>query len=115
MALLAAGCSDPRDTAAKASYCSALATDVAQLGLGGAPTQADEEAAVQRLDDRIGDLRSPEIRDAAGEVRDRVRELQEAARSGDAAATKAAVERARDAARAAAEACGLPADALLKS
>jgi hypothetical protein len=113
LALLGAGCSDPRDTAATLSDCTALASDVAQLGLGGVPTQADAEAALQRLDDRLADLDSPQVRDAAGELRDRVRELQEAARAGDAAATTAAVERARDAARAAAEACGLPADALL--
>jgi len=114
VAVLGTGCSDPRDSAAQLSDCTALASDVAKLGLKGAPTQADAEAAVRRLDDRLGDLKSPEVREAAGELRDRVRELQEAARSGDAAATRAAVERARDAARAAAEACGLPADALLK-
>jgi hypothetical protein len=113
LALLGAGCSDPRDTAATLSDCTALASDVAQLGLGGVPTQADAEAALQRLDDRLADLDSPQVRDAAGELRDRVRELQEAARAGDAAATTAAVERARGAARAAAETCGLPADALL--
>jgi hypothetical protein len=113
LALLGAGCSDPRDSAARLSDCSALATDVADLGLDGAPTQSDVEAALQRLEDRLADLKSPEVRDAAGDLRDRVRELQEAARSGDSAATTAAVERARDAARTAAETCGLPADALL--
>lgn len=111
--MLATGCSDPRDTASRLSDCSALATDVAELGLDGAPMQADVEAALQRLDDRLGDLKSPEVRDSATDLRDAVRELQEAARSGDAAATTAAVDRARDAARTAAETCGLPADALL--
>jgi hypothetical protein len=111
--LLAAGCSDPRDSAAQLSDCGALAADVAELGLNGTPTQADAEAAVKRLDDRLSDLKSPEIRDAAGDLRDRVRELQEAARSGDSAATTAAIDRAREAAESAAEACGLPADALL--
>ena len=113
LAALAAGCSDPRDTAGRLSDCTALATDVADLDLKGTPTLADAEAALQRLDDRLADLSSPEVRDAAGDLRDRVRELQEAARSGDTAATSAAVERAREAARSAAEACGLPADAML--
>lgn len=113
LALLGTGCSDARDTAAKLSDCTALASDVAQLGLDGTPSQADAAAALERLDDRLADLDSPEVRDAAGDVRDRVRELQEAARSGDSAATTAAIERARDAARTAAQACGLPADALL--
>jgi hypothetical protein len=113
MVLLGAGCSDPRDSAARLSDCGALAADVAELGLNGTPTQADAEAALQRLDDRLSDLKSPDIRDAAGDLRDRIRELQEAARSGDEAATTAAIERAREAAESAAEACGLPAEALL--
>jgi hypothetical protein len=113
LGVLGTGCSDPRDTAAQLSDCTALATDVADLGLGGVPTQADAEAALERLDDRLADLKSPDVRDAAGDLRDRVREVQEAARSGDAAALTAAVDRAREAAEAAAKACGLPADALL--
>lgn len=109
LVLLTAGCSQVDQV----SDCAGLAADVARSGLSGVPTQAEAEAAVQRLDERVEGLDSPQVREAAGDLRDRLRELQEAARSADPAAARAAAERAREAARRTADVCGLPADQFL--
>lgn len=109
LVLLAGGCSQARTV----SDCAALASDVARSGLSGVPTQAEAQAAVQRLDERISSLDAEPVRTAATDLRDRLRELQESARSGDAAAARAAAERARESARRTAQACGLPADQFL--
>ena len=111
--LLTAGCSDAREAASTVTDCAGLASDVARSGLAGVPTQAEAEAAVQRLDDRVQSLDSPEVRDAATDLRDRLRELQQAARAADPAAAAQAAERAREAARRTAQTCGLPADQFL--
>jgi hypothetical protein len=111
--LLTASCSDARDAASTVTDCAGLASDVARSGLAGVPTQAEAEAAVQRLDDRVQSLDSPEVRDAATDLRDRLRELQQAARAADPAAAAQAAERAREAARRTAQTCGLPADQFL--
>jgi len=111
--LLLTGCSEAVETATTARDCAGLATDVARSGLAGTPTQAEAEAAVDRLDERIAGLESTTVREAATTLRDRLRELQAAAASADAARAQAAVTAARDAARDAAEACGLPADQFL--
>lgn len=113
IALLATGCSEAVDKATAVKDCAGLATDVARTKLSGTPTQAEAEQAVQRLDDRIGSLDSPRVRDAATELRDQLRALQEAARSADPAAARLATERARAAAARTAEACGLPAEQFL--
>jgi hypothetical protein len=109
LVLLTAGCSEARTV----TDCAGLAADVARSGLSGVPTQAEAEAAVQRLDERVSSLESDDVRNAATELRDRLRELQEAARAADPAAARAAAEQAREAARRTAEACGLPADQFL--
>jgi len=111
--LLLTGCSEAVETATTVRDCAGLATDVARSGLAGTPTQAEAEAAVDRLDERIAGLESTTVREAATTLRDRLRELQAAAASADAARAQAAVTAARDAARDAAEACGLPADQFL--
>ena len=111
--LLLTGCSEAVETATTVRDCAGLATDVARSGLAGTPTQAEAEAAVDRLDERIAGLESTTVREAATTLRDRLRELQAAAASADAAGAQAAVTAARDAARDAAEACGLPADQFL--
>lgn len=111
--LLASGCSEAVSTATAVKDCAALASDVARTQLSGTPTRADAEQAVQRLDDRIASLDSPEVKDAATELRDQLRALQEATASADPAAARQATERARAAARDAAQACGLPADQFL--
>lgn len=117
IALLCTGCSGAVDKAVdKATAvkdCAGLATDVARTKLSGTPTQADAEQAVQRLDDRIGSLDSPAVRDAATELRDQLRAVQAAARSADPAAAQLATDRARAAAKRTAEACGLPAEQFL--
>ena len=113
LTLLAAGCEQARDAASTVSDCAGLASDVARSGLGGVPSQAEAEEAVRRLDERVGTLDSPDVRDAATELRDRLRDLQSAARSGDPAAAAKAADRARAAARRTAEVCGVPADQFL--
>ena len=112
-ALLLGGCAEAREVASTVTDCAGLASDVAQSGLGGVPSQAQAEQAVQRLDERVQSLESEQVRDAATDLRDRLRELQEAARSADPVAARQAAERARAAARRTAEACGLPADQFL--
>ena len=111
--LLTAGCQQARDAASTVTDCAGLATDVARSGLTGVPTQAEAEQAVQRLDERVETLDSPDVRDAATELRDRLRELQEAARAGDPGRAAQAADRARAAARRTAEVCGVPADQFL--
>ena len=111
--LLLTGCSEAAETASTVRDCAGLASDVARSGLAGTPTQAEAQAAVDRLDERIAGLGSTTVKDAATTLRDRLRELQEAAAAADPAAAKTAVTAARDAARGAAEACGLPADQFL--
>ena len=111
--LLLTACGEAVETATTVRDCAGLATDVARSGLAGTPTQAEAEAAVARLDERIAGLDSATVRDAATTLRDRLQELQAAAASANAAEAQAAVTAARDAARAAAEACGLPADQFL--
>ena len=113
LALLTAGCSETRDAVTTVADCAGIVSDIAGSGLSGVPTQEQAETAVRRLDERVSGLRSPEVREAAGDLRDRLRELQEAARSGDPAAAQAAAERARAAAGTTADACGLPLDQLL--
>ena len=113
LVLVTAGCQQARDTAATVSDCAGLASDVARSGLSGVPTQAEAEQAVRRLDDRVQTLDSPDVRDAATELRDRLRDLQSAARSADPAAAQQAADAARAAARRTAEVCGLPADQFL--
>jgi len=113
LALLTAGCSETRDAVTTVADCAGIVSDIAGSGLSGVPTQEQAETAVRRLDERVSGLRSPEVREAAGDLRDRLRELQEAARSGDPAAAQAAAERARAAAAATADACGLPLEQLL--
>lgn len=113
--LLVGGCAEARDTAGTVRDCAGLAADTARSGLGGVPSQAEAEQAVQRLDDRIGELESPDVRDAATALRDRLREVQEAVASADPSAVTAAVQQARDAAGSAAAACGLSADQFLGS
>ena len=111
--LLAGGCAGARETATTVRDCASLAADVARAGLAGVPTQAEAEAAAQRLDDRVQDLESTTVRDAATGLRDRLRELADAARDGDATAVRDATDAARDAATQAAEACGVPAEQFL--
>jgi hypothetical protein len=111
--LLTTACSEAREAVGGAADCVSLAADVARTGLDGVPTAAEAEQAVQRLDDRVQDLQDPEVRDAAGTLRDRLGDLQEAARTADPAGVERAVTEAREAARATAEACGLPADQFL--
>lgn len=111
--LLTGACSDTRDAVLNAPDCAALAADVARSGLASTPTRAEAEAAVERLDERVSQLDSPAVRDAATELRDRLQELQAAARAGDAPAVQAAAEQAREAARAAAEACSVPVEQFL--
>lgn len=113
LALLVGGCAEARDAASTVSDCAGLASDIAQSGLAGVPTQAEAERAVQRLDERVQSLQSEQVRNAATELRDRLRELQEAARSADPAAAQQAADRARAAARRTAEACSLPAGQFL--
>jgi TolA-binding protein len=113
LVLLTAGCAQARETASTVSDCAGLASDVARSGLSGVPTRTEAEQAVQRLDDRVGSLDSPAVRDAATELRDRLRDLQEAARSADPAAAAQAADEARAAARRTAEVCGIPADQFL--
>jgi hypothetical protein len=112
-AVLAAGCSEARETVSAVKDCAGLASDVARSKLSGVPTQAEAEEAVRRLDERVDSLSSPDVREAATDLRDRLREVQEAARSQDPAAAKQAADRARDAAKRTAEACGLPAEQFL--
>lgn len=111
--LLLGGCAEARDAASTVSDCAGLASDIAQSGLAGVPSQAEAERAVQRLDERVQSLESDDVRDAATDLRDRLRELQEATRSADPAAARQAADRAREAARRTAEACSLPADQFL--
>ena len=113
LVLLTAGCSEARNAASTVTDCAGLASDVARTGLSGVPTQAEAEQAVQRLDERVETLDSPEVRDAATELRDRLRDLQQAARSADPVAAQQAAEEARAAARRTAQACGLPASQFL--
>ena len=111
--LLGTGCSEARDAVGGAAECASLAADIARTGLDGLPNGAEAQQAVQRLDDRVQELQDPQVRDAAGTLRDRLRDLQEAAQSADPAAVEQAVADAREAARGTAEACGLPADQFL--
>ena len=111
--LLVGGCAEVRGTATTVRDCAGLASDVARTGLAGVPTQAEAEAAAQRLDQRVQDLADETIRSAATRLRDRLRDLKEAAASADPARARAAADDARDAAREAASACGLPADQFL--
>jgi hypothetical protein len=113
LALLTAGCGETRDAVTTVADCAGLVSDIAGSGLSGVPTQEQAETAVRRLDERVSGLSSPEVREAAGDLRDRLRELQEAARSADPAAATAAADRARAAASATADACGVPLDQLL--
>ena len=108
--LLTGGCAEAAETASGVRDCAGLAADVARTGLSGVPTQAEAEQAVARLDDRIGQLESTTVKDAATTLRDRLKDLQQATAKADPAAASAAAAAARDAARATAEACGLPAD-----
>jgi len=111
--LLLTGCADVRATAGRAGDCAGLVSDVASTGLSRTPTVEDAEAAVRRLDDRIGGIDDAELRDAAAALRDRLQELADAARSADPARAQAAAEAARSAARDTAALCGLPVDQLL--
>jgi len=111
--LLVGGCAEARDTATAVRDCAGLAADAARSGLSGVPTQSEAEQAVQRLDDRIGEIDSPDVRDAATALRDRLREVQEAVASADSSAVTGAVQAARDAAESAAAACGLSAEQFL--
>lgn len=111
--LLVGGCSEARETASTVRDCAGLASDVARSGLSGVPTRAEADQAVQRLDERVQDLQSETVRDAATTLRDRLRELQQAAGQSDPAAAREAAEAARAAARDAAEACGVPAEQFL--
>lgn len=113
LVLLTAGCSEARDAASTVTDCAGLAADVARSGLSGVPTQAEAEQAVQRLDDRVASLDSPEVKEAATALRDRLRELQEATREADPARAARAADQARAAARRTAQACGIPADQFL--
>lgn len=96
------------DTATKARDCVALAGDVAATGLGQVPSREQAERAVQRLDERVETLDSPEVRDAATALRDRLQELVDASRSGSPAEVTRAAADARAAAERAAATCGLP-------
>lgn len=111
--LLTAGCAEARETASTVRDCAGLASDVARSGLQGVPSQAEAEAALQRLDDRVQGLESGTVRDAATTLRDRLRDLAEAAGNADPAAATEAADAARQAAGDAAQACGLPADQFL--
>jgi len=111
--LLLGGCSEARGTAGAVRDCAGLAADTARSGLSGVPTRAEAEQSVQRLDDRISGLDSPDVREAATALRDRLREVQETVASADPSAVAGAVQAARDAAGSAAAACGLSADQFL--
>ena len=111
--LLLSSCSQAQDVASRTTDCAGLASDVASAGLDRTPSQAEAERAVDRLDERIGQLKNEDVKSAAGTLRDRLREVQEAARNGDPAAAQRAAAQARDAARRAAQACGVPADQFL--
>ena len=113
LALLTGGCAEARDAASTVTDCAGLASDLAQSGLSGVPTQAEAEQTVQRLDERVESLESEQVRDAATDLRDRLREVQEAVRSADPVAARQAAERAREAARRTAEECSLPASQFL--
>lgn len=107
------GCSQVQETAGRAGDCVALARDAASAGLSGTPSVADAEAAVRRLDDRVASIGDPQLKQAAGALRDRLRELADAARNADPVAATAAADRARQAARDTAATCGVPVDQFL--
>ena len=111
--LLTGACAEARDAAGTASDCAGLASDIARSGLSGVPTQGEAEQAVQRLNERVDTLESPDVREAASELRDRLSELQEAVRATDQQPAAAAAESARQAARLTAETCGLPVETFL--
>lgn len=106
-------CAQAQDVASRATDCTGLASDVAGAGLDRTPSQAEAEAAVERLDDRIAQLDNEDVKQAASTLRDKLRAVQEAARNADPAAAQRAAAEARDAARATAQACGLPVDQFL--
>ena len=108
-----AGCSEAVDTASRVRDCAALASDVAASGLGAAPSLAQAEQAVRRLDERIATLGDGEVKTAATTLRDRLTDLVAAARGGDAAAISSAAAAARTAAEQAARTCGLPVEQFL--
>lgn len=111
--LLATGCSEAQNAVSGAADCAALASAIAGTGLSGLPTRAEAEQAVQRLDEQVQGLDDPEVRDAAGDLRDHLRQLQEAVRSADPVAVQQATQRARGAAEDTARACGIPVEQLL--
>jgi hypothetical protein len=111
--LLLTGCAQAQEAADTVQDCAGLASDVARSGLGGVPTQEEAEQALQRLDERVANLDSEQVRGAATELRDRLRDLVEATRAADPAAVERAAGEARDAARQAAEICSLPVDQFL--
>lgn len=111
--LLTGACSGAVETATTVRDCAGLATDVARSGLAGVPTRDQADAAVQRLDDRIGQLEDATVKQAATTLRDRLRDLQQAVAGADPAQAQQAVQAAREAASAAASTCGLPAEQFL--
>lgn len=111
--LLTGACSQAVDTATTVRDCAGLASDVARSGLADVPTKAEADAAVQRLDDRIGQLESTTVKQAATTLRDRLRDLQDAVAGADPDQAQQAVQAAREAATDAASACGLPAEQFL--
>ena len=108
-----AGCSEAVDTASRVRDCAALASDVAATGVGTAPSLAQAEEAVRRLDERIATLGDGEVKAAATTLRDRLADLVTAARTGDAAGLSSAAAAARAAAEQAARTCGLPVEQFL--
>lgn len=105
--LSVAGCSEARDTAGQVQDCAGLARDVVSSGLSGVPTQAEAEAAKQRLDDRVAGIGDQTLKDAAGALSDRLGEVAEAVRGTDRALIEEKVAAAREAAGRTASACNV--------
>jgi len=120
LVLVLSGCSEAQeavdavgDTAGKVQDCAGLARDVASAGLSRVPSQADAQAAKERLDARVDEIGDQSVREAAGALSDRLGELTAALRSTDRTEVQATLVEVRDAAREAAGACNIPVGQLL--
>jgi hypothetical protein len=114
VALLAVpACSDVQSGVDKVSDCTSLVQAVSNVNLNPAANPEDIQNDIEELNRKVDELRHPEVKAAAEQLRDNVERFQNAVRSANVSEANQAIGQVRESAEGVARACNVPVDNLL--
>jgi TolA-binding protein len=114
VALLAiSACSDVQSGVDKVSDCTSLVQAVSNINLNPTANPDDVQNDFDELKRKVDELRHPEVKAAAEQLRDDVERFQSAVRSANVPAANEAIGQVRQSAEDVARTCNVPVDNLL--